>query len=338
MRYFASLTNSNIKPTLSGHDTFPLRYGWIKKVYDQINSQPEVVNVFAQETAIADFGVGKNMLNAMKFWSGNTGMIVKYDGKYINSVGSVLDVDGMAFDTAATYTSRHINEFYNAHNFFSDEGIDPYLESPSTIWLLHLALVTNPNLVTYYWFFNINTKSELTREDFARLLIDFLQDHRFKTPSTSTVRRDIECFIQNYTAKQRKANEDFESTLEGPLVELGLMTRVNKQSIRALRGEKNTLSLSVFIYALIGFWRDYNGAADTLSLEMCTYDECSPGRVFMLDEEAIIGYAEQLQDSGYTLAWTQSAGIRQFQITDGSNLDEIFNNCIQKMMREDYSR
>lgn len=337
MRYFASLIN-NIKPTLSGHDTFPLRYGWIKKVYDQIDSQSEAVNVFAQETAIADFGVGKNMLNAMKFWSGNTGMIVKNDGQYINSVGSVLDADGTAVDTTATYTSRHINDFYNAQNFFSDGGIDPYLESPSTIWLLHLALVTNPNLVTYYWFFNINTKSELTREDFARLLIDFLQDYRLKIPSTSTVKRDIECFIQNYTAKQRKANEDFESALEGPLVELGLMTRVNKQSIRALRGEKNTLSLSVFIYALIGFWRDHNGAADTLSLEMCTYDECSPGRVFMLDEEAIIGYAEQLQDSGYTLAWTQSAGIRQFQITDGGNLDKIFNDCIQKMMREDYSR
>lgn len=337
MRYFASLIN-NIKPTLSGHDTFPLRYGWIKKVYDQIDSQSEAVNVFAQETAIADFGVGKNMLNAMKFWSGNTGMIVKNDGQYINSVGSVLDADGTAVDTTATYTSRHLNDFYNAQNFFSDGGIDPYLESPSTIWLLHLALVTNPNLVTYYWFFNINTKSELTREDFARLLIDFLQDYRLKIPSTSTVKRDIECFIQNYTAKQRKANEDFESALEGPLVELGLMTRVNKQSIRALRGEKNTLSLSVFIYALIGFWRDHNGAADTLSLEMCTYDECSPGRVFMLDEEAIIGYAEQLQDSGYTLAWTQSAGIRQFQITGGSNLDEIFNDCIQKMMREDYSR
>jgi len=327
MRYFASVM-SNTKPTLSGHDTFPLRYGWIKKVYDQIDTQTEVANVFSQETAIADFGVGKNMLNAMKFWSTYTAMIVKDDGHYLNSMSRTDD----------SYTSRYINSFYNAHNFFSNEGIDPYLESPSTIWLLHLALVTNPHLVTYYWFFNINTKSELTREDFGRLLVDFLQDHRLKTPSASTVKRDIECFIQNYTAKPRKKNEDFESTLEGPLAELGLITRVNKQSIRALRGEKNTLSLSVFIYALIDFWRAHNGAADTLSLEMCTYDECSPGRVFMLDEEAIIGYAEQLQDSTYPLAWTQSAGIRQFQVTDGSDLDEIFNCCVNQMMQEDYSR
>lgn len=337
MRYFSSLID-NIKPTLSGHDTFPLRYGWIKKVYDQIELQPEVVNVFSQDTAIADFGVGKNMLNAMKFWSAHTAMIVKADNRYINTISISLATDKTALDSDNSHATRHINSFYNAQNFFSNEGLDPYLESPSTIWLLHLALVTNPNLVTYYWFFNVNTKSELTREDFARLLMDFLQDHRLKIPSSSTVKRDIECFIQNYTAKHRKVNEDFESTLEGPLVELGLITRVNKQSIRALRGEKNSLSLSVFIYALISFWRGHNGAADTLSLEMCTYDECSPGRVFMLDEEAIIGYAEQLQDSDYTLAWTQSAGIRQFQVTDGSNLDEIFNHCIEQMMRDDYSR
>lgn len=337
MRYFSSLID-NIKPTLSGHDTFPLRYGWIKKVYDQIELQPEVTNIFSQDTAIADFGVGKNMLNAMKFWSAQTAMIVKDDNRYINTFNKSLATEKTALDLNDNHATHHINSFYNAQNFFSNAGLDPYLESPSTIWLLHLALVTNPNLVTYYWFFNINTKSELTREDFARLLTDFLQDHRLKIPSNSTVKRDIECFIQNYTAKNRKVNEDFESTLEGPLVELGLMTRVNKQSLRALRGEKNSLSLSVFIYALINFWRVHNGAADTLSLEMCTYDECSPGRVFMLDEEAIIGYADQLQDSAYTLAWTQSAGIRQFQVTDGSNLDEIFNHCVEQMMRDDYSR
>lgn len=336
MRYFSSLID-NIKPTLSGHDTFPLRYGWMKKTYDQINAQPEVANVFSQDTAIADFGVGKNMLNAMKFWSTHTMMIVKDNNRYINTDGSYTTTNFSIFDEDSTNFTNYLNDFYNAENFFSDEGLDPFLESPSTIWLLHLALVTNPNLVTYYWFFNINTKSELTREEFARLLKDFLEDHNLKIPSSSTLKRDIECFIQNYTAKRRKSNEDFESTLEGPLVELGLITRVNKYNIRALRGEKNSLTLSVFIYALVNFWRMHNFSADTLSLESCTYDECSPGRVFMLDEEAIIGYAEQLQDSGYSLSWTQSAGIKQFQIID-SDLQSVFNQCVKRMEQDDYSR
>ena len=337
MRYFASLID-NIKPTLSGHDTFPLRYGWLKKVHDRIAIQPEseeIENVFSQNTAIADFGVGKNMLNAMRFWSTHTAMIIRDNSAYYNTQPTTI-IDEISKDGNVNAT-KQLNSFYNAENIFADHGLDPYLESPSTIWLLHLCLVTNPNLMTYYWLFNINTKSELSREEFARLLKEFFKDHGLLAPSDSTIKKDIECLIQNYTTKNRKATDDFENILEGPLVELGLLTRVNKQNIRALRGEKNSLTLHVFVYGLINCWRIHNGAADTLSLEMCTYDECSPGRVFMLDEDAIIDYAEQLQDSNYSLTWTQSAGIRQFQITDGSNLNAIFEQCVENMRKEDYS-
>lgn len=337
MRYFASLTN-NIKLTLSGHDTFPLRYGWLKKVHDQIEIQrksEKFDNVFLQDTAIADFGVGKNMLNAMRFWSTNTGMIRRDNNTYYNTEGHTEA--GELFDNDNLDITRQLNSFYNSKVFFDDDGLDPYLESPSTIWLLHLCLVTNPSLVTYYWLFNINTKPELGREEFARLLKEFFKDHGLSAPSDSTIKKDIECLIQNYTTKTRKANDDFENVLEGPLVELGLFNRVNRQNIRALRGEKNSLTLNVFVYALINCWRIHNEAADTLSIEMCTYDECSPGRVFMLDEDAIIDYAEQLQDSDYSLTWTQSAGIRQFQITNGSSLNAIFDQCVEHMRDEDYS-
>lgn len=338
MRYFASLKD-NIRLTLSGHDTFPLRYGWLKKVYDQIAIQPEseeIDNVFSRDTAIADFGVGKNMLNAMRFWSTQTAMIIRNNNAYYNTQPVMMTDKPSTNDTVDA--TKQLNSFYNAENVFANNGLDPYLESPSTIWLLHLCLVTNPNLLTYYWLFNINTKSELSREEFARLLKEFIKDHGLSAPSDSTIKKDIECLIQNYTTKTRKATDDFENVLEGPLVELGLLTRVNKQNIRALRGEKNSLTIHVFVYALINCWRIHNRAADTLSLEMCTYDECSPGRVFMLDEDAIIGYAEQLQDAKYSLTWTQSAGIRQFQITDGSNLDAIFEQCVEHMRAEDYSR
>lgn len=319
---------------MSGHDTFPLRYGWLKKVYEQIDMLSEAdTNVFAKDTAIADFGVGKNMLNAMRFWSTQTAMIYRQNNIYYNTdknIGKTVIVDD---DVGAT---SQLNHFYNAQNLLDGEGLDPYLESPSSIWLLHLCLVTNPNLVTYYWFFNINTKSELGREEFARLLKEFFKDFGLKPPSDSTLKKDIECLIQNYTTKARKKNNDFESALDGPLAELGLLTRINKHNIRALRGEKSSLTLHVFVYALINCWRIHNSVADTLSLDMCTYDECSPGRVFMLDEDAIITYAEQLQDYEYSLAWTQSAGIRQFQITDGSNLDSLFEQCVEQMRLEDY--
>ena len=337
MRYFASLID-NIKPTLSGHDTFSLKYGWLKKVYDQIDKEIESDdpgNVFSSESAIADFGVGKNMLNAMRHWSTQTAMIYRKGNAYYNTNSEIAENQEA---TNKVDVLKNLNEFYNAKNLLDESGLDPYLESPSTIWLLHLCLVTNPNLVTYYWFFNINNKQELTKQEFIRLLKEFMVSYNLTPPADKTISNDISCFVLNYSSKRRKANDNFESALEGPLVELGLLSRVNNQDIRALRGEKNSLSLHVFVYALVNCWAIHSGTADTLSLEIATYDECSPGRVFMLDEEAIIGYAEKLQDSGYSMIWTQSAGIRQFQLINGSKLQDILDQCIELMKVEDYSR
>lgn len=339
MRYFASLIE-NIKPTLSGHDTFSLKYGWLKKVYDQINDlsdDNESSNVFSADSAIADFGVGKNMLNAMRFWSTHTAMIYRQTNAYYNTDEKFASEYVLTKNNSID-ALQQINHFYNAESLLDDEGLDPYLESPSTIWLLHLCLVTNPNLVTYYWFFNINNKQELTKQEFMRLLKEFLDSYNLDAPADKTISNDISCFILNYSSKRRKANDNFEATLEGPLVELGLLSRVNNQGIRALRGEKNSLSLHVFMYALINCWKIHGSTADTLSLEIATYDECSPGRVFMLDEEAIIGYAEQLSESGYSMIWTQSAGIRQFQLINGSKLQDILDQSIERMKAEDYNR
>ena len=139
MRYFASLIN-NIKPTLSGHDTFPLRYGWLKKVHDQIAIQPEseeIENIFSQHSAIADFGVGKNMLNAMRFWSTHTAMIIRDNSAYCNTHANTI-IDEIAYRDAVDAT-KQLNSFYNSENIFADNGLDPYLESPSTPTLAMLT-------------------------------------------------------------------------------------------------------------------------------------------------------------------------------------------------------
>jgi len=62
------LYESNFKPQFSGHETFPLRYGWLKKVFDAVyecerdGRKDEAKDVFLNEDSIARFGVGKNMV------------------------------------------------------------------------------------------------------------------------------------------------------------------------------------------------------------------------------------------------------------------------------------
>ena len=45
------------QPQLSGHETFPLRYGWLKKAFDAVDNAPEGDGraVFADDDAIASF-------------------------------------------------------------------------------------------------------------------------------------------------------------------------------------------------------------------------------------------------------------------------------------------
>ena len=70
-----------MKPQFSGHETFPLRYGWLKKVHDAVreNEQQGVdgKQVFSSEDAIARFGVGKNMVASMRYWALAAGMLAE---------------------------------------------------------------------------------------------------------------------------------------------------------------------------------------------------------------------------------------------------------------------
>lgn len=336
MRYFESIA-SDIKPVLSGHDTFAIRYGWSKKVFDRLQESDET-NVFSEESAIADFGVGKNMLNAMRHWSYYLGFV--WRNNRTHTYHNTTENSQEETDKLLPFT----NQFYNAKQFFDtnstdNKGLDPYLESPTTLWLMHWALATNPELVTYYWFFNINTKTDLSRDEMVRKLKEFLNEYEaFAKISDSTIKKDVDCFILNYSGKKRKNNDDIELSIESPLSELQLLSRPAQNQIHASRGKKGSLSLHAFTYCLMQFWQQHNENSKTLSLEMATYDECSVGRVFMLDDEAMVEFAEKLNTSVYPIAWIQSAGLRQFQIKESSTLEEVLELSMTQMQTHDYQR
>ena len=65
-------------PHLSGHETFPLRYGWLKKAFDEVRAsedQDHNKSVFTDEDAIARFGLGKNMVSSMRHWATAAGLL-----------------------------------------------------------------------------------------------------------------------------------------------------------------------------------------------------------------------------------------------------------------------
>ena len=279
------------KPQFSGHETFPLRYGWLKKAYDAVEArknEPDNKTVFTGDEAIAHFGVGKNMVASMRHWA--TASDIIKDGETANSL-------------ATTSLGNRI---------FGTDGCDPYMEHPSSLWLVHWNLVGQPDKTTYYWSFNNFPGATFERERLVKALEKVAKDRAWSRVSATTIRRDVECFLRTYVARRPSAKTSPEDTLESPLAELGLIKAMGKRDgFRFVRGPKSTLLNGVFLYALVDFWRDYT-SAQTLSFEAIAHEPGSPGRVFLLDENDVADQLiriEEFSDGDFRLS--ETAGLKQ---------------------------
>lgn len=271
----------------SGHETFPLRQMWLKKLFDQATDDGVISkSTFSQESAIADFGVGKNMVASIRHWALASGVMFED--------GDVFRVRGLAKE------------------ILSDGGLDPYAESPSTAWLAHWQLAGRCyRSTTWHWLFNHVTAPTFTRpeleEPLARYARELDPKHRL---SASTISRDLETCLRSYAPRAAGGSpEDFAEPLLG---ELGLLQEVHKGQYAFRRGPKASLHNGIFAYALIDFWNRKADGQSSLAFETVAYAEGSPGRVFKLDEESIAQRLITLSDfTGRKVEWTDSAGLRQ---------------------------
>ncbi|WP_421702163.1 DUF4007 family protein [Aliiroseovarius sp.] len=288
-------------PQLSGHETFPLRYGWLKKAFDAVNEcdgQPGNKSVFLSGEAIARFGLGKNMVASMRHWAGAAGVIEDSDEP--NTVRT-------------TALGRKI---------FGKDGLDPYMEDPASLWMVHWQISGHPKKTTWYWSFNNYPGATFERENLVKGIEKVAKDRSWKRVSASTIKRDVECFVRTYGARNT-VQTSYEDALESPLAELGLVKSVGKKDgFRFVRGPKATLGAGVFLYALIDFWRGYSQAS-TLSFEAIAHEPGSPGRTFLLDENDVAGRLLSLEDfTNGVFRWSETAGLKQV-IRDGEiSVDE----------------
>jgi hypothetical protein len=286
------LFNEKYRPQFSGHETFPLRYGWLKKAFDAISEteqDAENKSVFLNDDAIARLGVGKNMVASMRHWATAVGIIRE-------------DISSNRIVT--TELGRKI---------FGAVGIDPFLEHPSTLWLIHWQLCGKPDKTTWYWVFNHYTSDTFDRDFLVKGLERLASDRQWTRVAGTTIKRDVECFVRTYVARSSSDKWAYEDTLESPLAELGLIRPIGKRDgFRLLRGQKSTLGDGVFLYSVIQFWKRYSEGTSTISFEALAYEPGSPGRVFLLDENDLADRLVDIED--YTdgaYRWSETAGLKQ---------------------------
>jgi hypothetical protein len=281
------------RPLFSGHETFPLRYGWLKKAFDAIAaSANELSNkrtVFLADDSIARFGVGKNMVASIRHWA--------------TSAGIIADVAGEDDQLVPTTLGNLI---------FGPNGRDPYMEMPTTLWLVHWRIAGQPTKTTWYWAFNYFTAKTFRRDDLVSGLVKAAANQGWKRAAEMTVRRDVECFVRTYVSQPADVHGALEDNLESPLAELPLIRLIGRRDdYQFVRGAKSTLTSGVFAYALNAFWNSV-GTTRTLSFEMIAHEPGSPGRVFLLDETDLAERLSSLEiHTQGQFRWSETAGLKQ---------------------------
>jgi hypothetical protein len=286
----SALDDPNFRGRFSGHETFPLRYGWLNKVFDAVSETVGVnsKDIFSREDSIAKFGVGKNMVSSMKYWGLATGILQESEiGFQVSEFGRFL---------------------------MGPRGVDRYLEAPSSLWLLHWNLASDPNrMTTWHWAFNCYSGLAFDQDQLVRGLTQLCQDKGWGRVSQTTLKRDVDCFVRSYSMGHRAAGSAVtEDTLEAPFCELNLIRSSGFRGGFAFqRGPKPDLSDAVFVFALDSFWHRRTDAR-TMSVETITFDPGSPGRVFKLDEESVIERLTAIEDSSQgAFRWTDVSGLKQ---------------------------
>jgi hypothetical protein len=289
-----TLFMDDYRPRFTGHETFPLRHGWLKKAYDAVEAASEdpesKSTVFLNDDAIARFGVGKNMVASIRHWA---------------AACDVIEDDPEGKKVTVTDLGRFL---------FAHDGVDPYLESLASTWLLHWHLCCGANTqvikTTWFWAFNHFAGLTFRREDLVDGLMKLAKNRGWSRTSRATVQRDVECFVRTYDSGSANKWKSVEDSVESSLAELGLI-RGYRAQFQFMRGPKRTLPNEVFAYALDDFWNRHS-AAGTLSFEAIAHEPGSPGRIFLLDEADLAERLLRISDvTKGELRWSETAGLKQ---------------------------
>lgn len=279
--------------SFTGHDTFHCRSFWLKKGYDFVKNGGKF-----NDDAMVELGVGRNMVNAVRYW--------------LRCFGLTDDNDNLQPIAICI--------------FDDNKGFDPYCEDKGTIWLLHYLLVTTRKASIYPIIFNVFRKERI---EFSKdQLFDYLKAHcKFQdfTVHDSSLERDSEVFLHNYFHKPSTKNS-IEESMSGILQELDLVIHIGKSSktdFYKIENQERTDLPSLIV--LLGIIKQLKGGL-SISFQELLNDVDSVGSVFALNANGLMKKIEDILDIYQNdIVFTDDGGIRLLQFKKHFSEIDILN-------------
>ena len=175
------------------HETFHPRYGWFRKAYAFVADEG---NDFNQEDAPVIIGVGKNMVRSIRSWGLAAKLIVKSQQSRKPRTPSLVP----------TRRGRAL---------FGEQGWDPYMEDPGTLWLLHWLLLAPPTQLPVWWLaFNEFHAVEFEDTDLEEAISTHLEAvATWRPPHPSSVKKDISALVRTYAPAPRSDRAGIDDVL-----------------------------------------------------------------------------------------------------------------------------
>ena len=263
------ITDAVPKPTFANHETFHLRYSWLKKAYDQAKDDPKVFN---REDATVKLGVGKNMVRSMRFWA-LANKIVEQTGIGKNTHLTPTDIGNMIFHDT--------------------RGIDPYLERPETIWLLHWLLFAPPCRIPVWWIImNDFPATKVKIENITEIIISRITNMaEWQTPSPKSIKKDVTIFIHTYTTNLGKSTvEDY---LDCPFRQMRMIKQNDADTMRFVFGQKYGLSPLITAFACLDWISRSSIKSKNVSISRLASEAGAVGNIFKINENDLFNLLEQ---------------------------------------------
>lgn len=283
------------KPVFARHETFHLRFGWLRKAYTEASRDP---SVFSRDDATVQLGVGKNMVNAIRYWS---------------QAYKVLE------ETPNPRRPRMplLTPTKFGHQLLAEDGWDPYLEDTGSLWLLHWKLLTPKCLAPVWWSaFHLFAPQQFEEQQLVDHVVEMSAAAGWRTVMESSVKKDVDCLLRTF-AMRRHGRQTMDDLLDCPSRELGLLSTAAGESRtwRFVTGFKATLPPEIIAYACLDYLGTVAATERTVSIARLAGDPGSPGRAFRLTETALYEALLTLGSGRQEIRVVEPAGLRQMIIS-----------------------
>lgn len=301
------------KVTFGRHETFSLRYSWLTKGVQEFTND---AGIFTSDEATVKLGVGKNMVNSIRYWMLATQILSQSkEGYSLTPVGEAI---------------------------FGEKGFDIYLEDEATIWLIHWLLASNPTMATsWYWYFNYFHKPEFSNKDVLDNLHNFAKQQIVSKFSVGTLKKDVDILLRMYSQSKLNSRLAIEESLDSPLSLLNLISHFpDSKSYYSIPEDRNKIPLGIIGFAVMSIFQQIKIPA--IPIENLMYmkgNQPALGAIFRMTESAFIAKLEQLtRYIPNLLDIREDAGIHQLHLLiDAKDCDPIiylqkhYNDTQQKV-------